>query len=204
MMRIRKIDRSEATAQFDDPDPAHNVIVAACDADLGVVAPNSEVPTSSDARKEPPEVCSQRILKITTDDHSSSVADLVWSLIPWLEAHPLVSAGLADYIYWPHPSDLSNFAVVLYSSCEVSFLLFPKEKYDWRKNMRILTDDDRPEWQINREVFAECADPYEVRHPQNERDVVLSGKMLKDSYTQSDLALKLALEALTVEHLIIN
>lgn len=204
MMKIREIDRSEATAQFDNPNPAHNVIVAACDAGLGVLAPDGEILTSSDARDELPEIRNQRILEITTVDHSLSAVELSRSLIAGLETHPLVSADMADYVYWPLSSDPSDFTVVLWSPYEVSFLLFPQEKYDWRKNMRIMTDDERPEWEINREVFSECADPHEVRHPNNERDVLLPGKKLMARYTQSDLTLKLALEVLTVEHSVID
>lgn len=201
-MDIREIDRREAVGQPDDKNPAPNVIVAACESNLGVLTPDDGVFYKSKARDI--EVRSQRILEITTDDHHLSPLDLSLYLIHGLDSHPIVQGELAQYVYWPHASDPSNFTVVLYSATEMSLLLQPQEKYDWRKNIRIATTDDRPEWKINHEVFAECVDPRGVRAPNNERNLFCPKNTLMVEYSQSDLALKLALEMMAIEHLIVD
>lgn len=111
-----------------------------------------------------------RLMTIMPNQQTLPPAEFHGYLLRGMDRHPLIRADAADYAYWSIPSEPPSYAVVLWSTRDISLLLTPEEQYDWRKDMRIAFEDERPRSEINLEVFTECSHLLDMRDPDDERE----------------------------------
>ena len=78
-------------------------------------------------------------------------------LMRGMDRHPLVRAGKAKYMYWPiRRRQPVKYGVVVYSETSETLCLSFEKAFDWRKDMRLAFDDQRPMEDIDEEVCNEC------------------------------------------------